>query len=142
MTERKAIDVGCGIIRRKGQILIAQRRYGANLGGYWEFPGGKRNEGETMEACLIREIDEELGVAVKPAGEFCIRYHEYPERILKLYFYFCDWLFGNPVRRDCLDYKWVKPEELCRFLFPPADRDVIKELVQKKRFYFRNGPFL
>lgn len=142
MEEKKIVEVGCAIIRHQGKLLIAQRKYGANLGGYWEFPGGKKEKEESILDCLTREVFEELGVMILPEEELCTRWHDYPERRLKLRFYLCTWVSGKPVKKDCLDFRWAAPEELNRYLFPPADRDIITEIIQKKRLYFRKGPFL
>lgn len=108
--EKKIVEVGCGIIRRGGKVLIAQRPHGSHLSGYWEFPGGKKHEGETIEDCLRREIFEELGIRVEPSEELCVRYHDYPDRRLRLRFYFCDWISGNPVERNAWISGWSPPK--------------------------------
>lgn len=131
------IDVGCAIIRRRDMLLIAQRCPGDTFGGYWEFPGGKREPGESIEDCLVREVREELAVEVRPAGLLCVKEHSYPGKNLRLFFVFCDWLTGVPVRHGCHDFRWIRPEELRRFWLPPADADVIQDLIQRKHVYFR-----
>ncbi len=132
------IEVGCAIIERKGEILIARRKPGGHLGGYWEFPGGKKEELESIEECLIREVEEELGILIRPRRFLRNVIHSYPSKKLSLHFYLCAWLSGVPVKKDCSDFRWVKPEGLLSFLFPPADRDMIQELIRKKKFYFEN----
>jgi 8-oxo-dGTP diphosphatase len=62
----EAIEVGCAIIHKNGKLLIAQRHLQDSFGGYWEFPGGKREQGEAIEACLVREALEELGIRILP----------------------------------------------------------------------------
>ena len=140
--EDPIIEVGCALIIRDKHLLIAQRKPGGQWGGYWEFPGGKREPDEAIEGCLVREVQEELGVLVKPRELLTIKFHPYPGRRLKLFFYFCGWVHGEPQRRDCLDFRWVLPEELYGFNFLPGDRDIIRELNIKKRFYFRTGYFI
>lgn len=141
-SEDVIIEVGCALIIRGKHLLIAQRKPGGQWGGYWEFPGGKREPGESIEACLAREVQEELGVLVNPRELLTVKFHPYPGRRLKLFFYFCRWLRGEPQRLDCLDFRWALPEELYGFNFLPGDRDIIRELNIKKRFYFRTGYFI
>lgn len=131
----KKIEVGCGIIHRAGKILIAQRLPGRNYGGYWEFPGGKLDPGETLEQALVREIMEELGILVKPKQILAEATHPYPEFEFALSFVLCEWVSGKPVKHGCFDFRWVEPEELRNFRFPPADTDLINDLIRKKRYY-------
>ena len=139
---KNIIEVGCAIIRAKRnewnetRLLIAQRKPGAFLGGYWEFPGGKIEERESVEQCLVREVEEELGVRIRPAEFFCIKEHVYPEKTVRLHFYFCDWVSGAPAKLDCLDFRWVRPEEMKDFRFIPADTEIINELIRGKKKYF------
>lgn len=133
------IDVGCAVISKGGKILIARRPYGSFLSGYWEFPGGKRLPEEDIEACLVREVREELGIEIAPFEFFRRVDHVYPEKRVSLYFYFCDWVSGTPTRRHCLDFAWVEPAALRRYRFVPADQDIINELVSKRAWYF--GPY-
>ena len=133
--KQKAVEVGCAVIRNKGQILIAQRRPGAFYGGYWEFPGGKREEGEFLEDCLVREVREELRIEIKPVRFIRRDLHPGSDPKLWLNFYLCDWVSGEPKRVDCQDFRWVTPEELVNYRFPPADYGLINDLIRKKRFY-------
>lgn len=132
---KKRVDVGCALIVRGEELLIAQRKPGTNLAGYWEFPGGKREAEESLEDCLSREVWEELGVVIRPRKQIRVSQHEMPGRVLDLYFYVCDWISGKPYRKDCLDFKWVRPEELRKYLFPPADLDLIRDLTERPRYY-------
>ncbi len=139
---KNKIEVGCAIIREKRgegngpRLLIAQRKPEVFLGGYWEFPGGKIEAGESVEACLAREVYEELGVRVQPAEFFCLKEHVYPEKTVKLHFYFCDWVSGVAEKRDCQDFRWIRPEELKDFDFIPADTEIIQELIRGQARYF------
>ncbi len=129
-------EVGCAIIRNKNKLLIAQRKINDHLGGYWEFPGGKKECHETLEQCLVREVEEELGVQIQVAEFFQKIEHAYPERILSLCFYLCDWKSGDPQTIDCHDFRWIEPEALKQFCFPPADDNIIEELIRNKVKYF------
>ena len=132
------VDVGCAVITKEGKVLIAQRKEDDHLGGYWEFPGGKREEGESLEACLIREAEEELGIQILPKLFLQRVAHISPARELRLHFMLCDWIAGEPVALDCADFRWVVPQELKNFRFPPADDGVIAELIEKQGEYFRS----
>jgi len=123
-----SIDVGCAVIRQGGGILIARRRAKDHLGGLWEFPGGKRIAPESLGACLVREIWEELGIRIRP-GRYLGRIdYRYPEKRVSLYFYECERLEGQPFPHGCQEVRWVRPHELCRYPFPPADQAVLKAL--------------
>jgi 8-oxo-dGTP diphosphatase len=132
------IDVGCAIIRRHDKILISQRKLDDHLGGYWEFPGGKRECDESLEQCLVREIEEELGITIVPFRLLQVVKHAYPERILALHFYLCDWKSGEPEKKEVHDFRWVLPEALKEFNFPPADDGIIAELIRDKALHFRS----
>lgn len=128
--------VGCAVIECRGSLLIAQRNYGDSFGGYWEFPGGSCEPGESVEDCLCREVFEELGIEIRPRKLIEITRVRKPGRLLELYFYLCGWVAGLPRKRDCLDFRWVFPEDLGRFLFLPSDRSIIRELRYRKAYYF------
>ena len=130
------IEVGCAIIRHQGKILIAQRKPHDTLGGYWEFPGGKKRLRETLEECLIREAEEELGVAIQPSKFLQRIVHAYSEKKLVLHFYLCDWKSGEPSARDCHAFAWIHPEAMREYQFPPADAGIIEELILKREEYF------
>jgi mutator protein MutT len=122
------IEVAAALVFRNGKLLITQRHRDSHLGGLWEFPGGKREPGETFEGCLARELREELGieVAVGPLLESVT--HDYPEKTVHLHFYRCRWTRHEPQRLDCADFKWVCLDELKRHNFPPADARLIEKL--------------
>src|ERR1041385_7546125 len=86
---RRAVDVAAALVFRDGKLLITRRHADAHLGGLWEFPGGKRESDETFEQCLVRELQEELGITVT-VGELLEELtHEYPERTVLLKFFAC-----------------------------------------------------
>lgn len=124
-------EIGCAIILRRPHILIAQRKPGDSLAGFWEFPGGKIEQGETLAECLIREVFEELRVRVQPKIWLCEKMHHYPTKSLRLNFVICEWLQGEPVKYDCYDARWVQVAELKSYRFLPADIDIIEKLQRK-----------
>lgn len=124
------IEVGCAIVIKDGKLLIAQRKFSDSYGGYWEFPGGKREPDEDIETCLAREVREELGIEIRPRQLLCRHDSKYEERTLMLFFYFCDWVSGEPRPLDCQDVKWASADELRNLPFPKGDDGVLDELVR------------
>ncbi|MBI5819852.1 MAG: 8-oxo-dGTP diphosphatase MutT [Verrucomicrobia bacterium] len=124
------IEVAAAIVRRGGTILIAQRHAHDPLANFWEFPGGKREPGETFEDCLARELREELGIVVRVGRLAHEVTHSYPERTVRLCFYECELLDGEPEPLDCQDCRWVHATELRRYQFPPADDELIELLTK------------
>ena len=124
----KSIEVSAALIFRDGRLLIAQRHAKSHLGGLWEFPGGKREAGETFEQCLVREIREELGVEISVGGLFEDIAHAYPEKTVHLRFFTCKLLAGEPQPLDCAALKWVTKPELADFEFPAADAQLLEKL--------------
>jgi len=122
------MDVACAVVRREGKILITRRRPGGHLGGLWEFPGGKRLAGESLGACLERELWEELRVRAKP-GRFLRRIDfRYPAKAVSLHFYECLLMEGTPWPHGSEEFRWVRPFELAGYEFPPADAAILKDL--------------
>src|SRR5882757_10854262 len=85
--QHRAIEVSAALIFHHGKLLIAQRHATSHLGGLWEFPGGKREAGETFEQCLVRTIREELGVEISVGELFEEIVHDYPEKSVRLKFF-------------------------------------------------------
>lgn len=124
----RVIEVAAGLILRNGRYLIARRKAGAHLAGFWEFPGGKREAGESLTECLQRELFEELSVSIDLPIPYQIVRHDYPDKIVELHFFRCTIERGVPVSLGSEEIRWVTPEELTRFRFPPADQAIIQAL--------------
>ena len=122
------ISVVAAIIRKDGQILIAKRRGDVHLANLWEFPGGKVESGESLESALLREIQEEIGIKIRIDSEFLAIDHDYPDKPVRLHFFNCTILEGNPRPLDVADLRWVKPSDLDNYEFPPADDELISKL--------------
>ena len=122
------IDVAAGLVFRDGKLLITQRYAAAHLGGLWEFPGGKREQDETFEECLARELREELGIEVVVVELVESLTHDYPEKTVHLQFYRCQWQRHEPQLLGCPAFKWVMPDELRSYEFPAADARLLKKL--------------
>lgn len=123
------IQVAAGLILREGHYLIARRKAGTHLGGLWEFPGGKRESGESLEDCLRRELREELGIDVTAPVRFRVIRHEYAEKTVEMHFFQCTISGGKVQALDCEEFRWVSPNELPDYEFPPADRPLLEALM-------------
>ncbi len=127
--EPLAIEVTAGLIQDDaGRYLITQRVPGSHLEGLWEFPGGKRDPGETLEGCLRRELAEELGATFEIAERVDTVRWAYPEKTIVLHFFRCRHASGTIAPRESQEMMWVAPERLCDYRFPPADAAIIARL--------------
>jgi len=122
--------VTAAVIERDGCFLVTRRQQGVHLEGYWEFPGGKCDEAETLTACLARELREELDVGARIGPEVYTVTHAYPERSVELHFFQCE-LAGDPRPQIGQEMRWVKREELSSLAFPPADAELIATLIRR-----------
>jgi mutator protein MutT len=127
---REAIPVLAAVIEREGRFLVTRRLEGSHLSGYWEFPGGKCDPGETHEACLARELREELGVEARIGDELVLTEHTYPDRTVRLHFRRCE-ILGDPKPLLNQEMRWVSREEMRRLPFPDADRELIAHLIER-----------
>ena len=126
------VEVVAAIVRSNGKILITRRLNHVHLAGLWEFPGGKVEPGESWEVALLREIREELGMEIAVGPEIFTIEHDYPTRSVRLHFFNCTVIRGDPQPLDVSDLRWVTPAELADFEFPPADAELIKRLIVGK----------
>jgi 8-oxo-dGTP diphosphatase len=132
-TPADVIVVVAAVIERAGRILVTRRLAGTHLAGRWEFPGGKCEPGETHAACLVRELDEELGLTRAAVGEeIVVTEHAYPERTVRLHFRWCT-TTEEPVGRLGQDLRWVTRDELASLELPEADRELVERLVSLPR---------
>ena len=111
------------LVDADGRVLICQRPEGKQLAGLWEFPGGKLEPGETPEACLIRELKEELGIEVNSAclAPFVFASHGYESFHLLMPLYLLRRWEGEVEMREHAALKWVRPIQLFDYPMPPAD---------------------
>ena len=116
------------VVERGGRFLLTQRLAGTHLAGTWEFPGGKCEPGESHEACLERELHEELGVTTTVGAEIFTVEHSYPERVIRLHFRSCR-LDGDPRPLLGQQMRWVPRLELAALDLPEADRGLIEALM-------------
>jgi len=121
------IVVAAAVVERDGLFLVTRRQRGVHLEGLWEFPGGKCGDGESLAACLTRELHEELAVRSDVGAEMLTTVHDYPGKRIELHFFRCQ-LTGEPVPQLGQEMRWVAPEALDGLEFPPADAELIKQL--------------
>jgi 8-oxo-dGTP diphosphatase len=123
------IVVTAAVVERDGTLLVTRRHAGVHLEGYWEFPGGKCDAGESHAACLARELREELGAAARIGDEIFTTTHVYPDRRVELHFLRCE-LDSIPQPQLGQEMRWVRREELAALEFPPADNELIGLLMR------------
>jgi len=122
--------VTAAVIEERGRYLVTRRQQGVHLEGYWEFPGGKCEPGEPLDACLRRELVEELGCDATIGEELLAVTHEYPERVIELHFVECR-LTSEPTPLLGQAMRWVARDELPSLQFPPADDELIALLMTR-----------
>ena len=123
--------IGVGVIwNQQGQILIDRRRPTGVLGGFWEFPGGKIETGETVEECIKREIWEELRIVIEVGKHLITIAHTYAHLNVTLIVHHCQYIDGVPQPIECDEIRWVNLAELDEFNFPEANFQIIAALRQ------------
>ena len=121
------VVVTAAVIEHGDRVLVTRRPQGVHLEGYWEFPGGKCDAGESLVACLERELREELDVSARILDEVFATTHAYPDRRVELHFFRCE-LLGEPRPQLGQEMRWVRRDELAALQFPPADAELIRIL--------------
>jgi len=111
-----------------GRYLITRRREGTHLAGLWEFPGGKCQAGETFEACLRRELGEELGASFTVGEKVETVRWEYPATTIVIHFFRCRLVAGRAEPLESQALAWVAPEQLADYEFPAADASLVGRL--------------
>jgi len=122
--------VAAALIWNNGRVLIAKRPKGSHLEGYWEFPGGKQEKGESLRECVVREIREELGIRVKTDKALLTVEHDYGSKAISLHVFNCAGSAGEPKALECQEIRWVAPGDLFKFSFPPPDMKVVEFLCR------------
>jgi len=125
------IQVSCAIIINPfDQVLVTQRSALMSLPLKWEFPGGKIEEGETAEACLIREIKEELNIEIQITGSLSPNDYQYPDKLIRLIPFICRHTGGEIVLKEHADYKWLGVKDLLGLDWAEADVGVVREYLK------------
>jgi len=121
--------VTAAVMKKRGRILLAKRPAEGLLGGMWEFPGGKVENDEELETCLVREIQEELGVSIHVGEAFGIYRHAYTHFRITLHAFLCSVKKGDPKPIKATELVWVLPEELGNYPMGKVDRQIAKQLI-------------
>jgi 8-oxo-dGTP diphosphatase len=124
------IVVAAAIVERGGRFLMARRLQGTHLEGLWEFPGGKVDPGESLEACLARELTEELGVEAAVGPLRWSTTHDYPSKRVELHFFDCA-IEGEPRPLLGQELRWVSRAELATLPLPEADAGLVALLTRR-----------
>jgi len=127
----KTVRVTCAIIVKDEKILVAQRGEKMDLPFKWEFPGGKIEENETAEECLIREIKEELSIEIKVKKAFQSNFHSYIEgKEIELIPFLCSYIRGHLVIREHSHILWIEPENLLSLDWAEADVPIVIDFIE------------
>lgn len=133
MTVRPLVLVAaCALVDADGRVLVAKRPEGKPMAGLWEFPGGKLLPGETPEACLVRELEEELGVLTEPPclAPLTFASHAYESFHLLMPLYVCRVWKGEMAPREGQAVRWLRPRQMRELPMPPADPPLIPFLEE------------
>jgi A/G-specific adenine glycosylase len=121
--------VTAAVLRRNGKVLIGRRPQGVLLGGLWEFPGGKSDEEESLEACVRREIKEELGIEVEPQTQIGVYDHAYTHFRVTVVAFECEVIRGRPQAMEHDEILWVEVGRLEDYPMGKVDRSIARDLT-------------
>ncbi len=133
------IDVAIGLIECHGRYLICRRPRGTIWGGYWEFPGGKQQRGESPTACLSRELWEELSLRPRTLRWRCTIRYAYVYGTVVLSVFRCDVAHDGFHRYPATHVRWVLPARLTRYRFPPANKELLQKLIAESTICHRHS---
>lgn len=125
---KQPVVVAAAVILDQGRVLLTQRPGGTHLAGAWEFPGGKLEPGEAPEDALVREIREELGVAIAVEDILDVTFWRYPAKDVLLLFYRARITEGAVQHLGVAAHVWAPPAALDGYEFPPADVKVLAKI--------------
>ena len=123
------IDVVAAVIVRQGRFLAARRSLSMSEPGFWEFPGGKVETGETLGQALFRELEEELSIALDAFSLWKVKEKKVKGRAIRLFFHLVTEFSGAPTPREGQELAWLTCEEARDYSFLPADEEVVAELA-------------
>ena len=125
-------QIGVAVItNREGKILIDRRKAAGEMGGLWEFPGGKIEPGETVRECIQREIKEELNIEIAVGDRLTTITHTYQTFKVTLYVHYCRHLGGKPQPIECEEILWVDPSQMNQYQFPQANAQIVNLLQSR-----------
>ncbi|MEF1288380.1 8-oxo-dGTP diphosphatase MutT [Vibrio sp. M260118] len=129
----KRVHIVAGIIfnQDKSQVFITKRPDDKHKGGFWEFPGGKVEPGETIEQAMVRELEEEIGITTTEQALFEHLEFDYPDKSLKFDFITVTQFDGQPYGKEGQQGEWVNVEELANYAFPEANVPILERVVKE-----------
>lgn len=130
---KKRIPVVGAVLIQDGKVLAAKRGADKSMGGYWEFPGGKIEGGETPEAALARELKEELLIEASIGEHVTTTEHEYDFAVIILSTYYCELVSGTPKLTEHEEVRWVEPAQLGELMWAPADIPAVEKIMNDLR---------
>ena len=125
---KKSVDVVAAVIKKDNLFLIANRSFGANSSGLWEFPGGKVEEKETFVSALIREIEEELSLKIQVGDKITSIDLKASDKHISVHYFYALILSGQIILNVHSEFKWVERDLLSSFKYIDGDRYVLKHL--------------
>ena len=133
---KKTIEVAAAVIVKDRKVFAARRRQGSHLAGYWEFPGGKIEQGETPEECLRRELQEELCITTRIGRFIGESLYDYGAKIVRLIVYEAEHISGSVELVDHDEFCWLAVENLNELNWAPADIPILERLCD---LYYPQG---
>ncbi len=127
----KVVHVAVGVIARGDNIFITLRHDHLHQGGKWEFPGGKVEQGESVEQAMIRELEEEIGITVTEQSLFEHLEYDYPEKSLKFDFMTVSQFDNQPYGREGQEGRWVDVAALLDYTFPEANVPILERVIKE-----------
>ena len=132
--ELKRISVAIGIVEEAGRYLVTRRPAHVDLPGFWEFPGGKIEPGETPQAAAVRELHEELGITVEAVRCLPAIEHAYPHAHVTLTPVLCRHVAGEPQLIHCTEIRWLPLAEVMALEMPAGNATLLKTLADRLHF--------
>ncbi len=131
VTSSHSVLVAIGVIRRDSSVLLTQRQSNMNCPDVWEFPGGKVNQDETVQAGLIRELSEEIGIYVTRTQALVQFGHAYPYGFVRGYVWLIESFSGDPQPQEGQTMQWVDQGDLSQIDMPAANHSIVRQLCRR-----------
>lgn len=133
----KLVEVAVGVVRRAGRVLVTRRSPGQVMAGWWEFPGGKLEAGEAAEAAVVRELAEEIGLAVRVVRPLPGLRHDYPHAQVRLQVFLVEAPTGEPSPLQVAECRWVDAAALRGLEMLPGNRPLVEHVLSEWDGLFR-----